>query len=167
MRLLASLICCAALLGLPGCGKSSSGGEGAGDLQILASNSLKDLEFLQPNMEAAVGRKIHIEYTGTVEMADRLRTSGAIAADLAWPASGFYLKLNVPQRIVASDKIMASPVVFALKKPRAEDLGWIHHQPSWDEIAHAVAHEDLALGTTSPVVSDLGLVLHGRLTPTA
>lgn len=154
----AFLICCAAAPGLAGCGKSSSAaGDGAADLQILASNGLQDMEFLRPSMEAAVGRKIHIEYTGTVEMADRLRASGPLAADFVWPASGFYLKMNLPQRIVASEKAMQSPVVFALKKPRAEELGWVRRPPSWDEIAHAVAHEDLALGMTSPIVSDMGL----------
>ncbi len=149
------------LAGLPGCGKSapSRGGSGpSGDeLVILASNGLKDLEFLQKPMEAAIGHRIRFDYAGTVEMADRLRNSGATAADFAWPASGFYLRLNVPQRIVASEKIMQSPVVFALKKPRAEDLGWDKHPPTWDEIAHVVSRDNLALAMTSPVVSDLGL----------
>jgi Ca-activated chloride channel family protein len=143
---------------LAGCGKSApQHGAGGDELVILASNGLKDLEFLQKPMEAATGRHIRFEYAGTVEMADRLRNSGASAADFAWPASGFYLHLNVPQRILASEKIMQSPVVFALKKPRAEDLGWDKHPPTWDEIAAVVSRDNLSLGMTSPVVSDLGL----------
>jgi len=156
-----ALLCVAAGL-LAGCGKTApprgGGGGPAGDeLVILASNGLKDLEFLQRPMEAAVGHRIRFDYAGTVEMADRLRNSGATAADFAWPASGFYLHLNVPQRIYGSERIMQSPVVFALKKPRAEDLGWDKRAPTWDEIAHVVARDELALGMTSPVVSDLGL----------
>src|SRR6516225_9794802 len=139
IRGLLALLCVAAGL-LAGCGKTApprGGGVPGGDeLVILASNGLKDLEFLQKPMEAAVGRRIRFDYAGTVELADRLRNSGATAADFAWPASGFYLHLNVPQRIYGSEKIMQSPVVFALKKPRAEDLGWDKHAPSWDEIAH-------------------------------
>jgi Ca-activated chloride channel family protein len=148
-----------ALCLLAACGKTSPRGGGASgdELVILASNGLKDLEFLQKPMEAAVGRHIRFEYAGTVEMADRLRNSGASAADFAWPASGFYLHLNVPQRILASEKMMQSPVVFALKKPRAEDLGWDKHAPTWDEIAAVVNRDSLGLGMTSPVVSDLGL----------
>lgn len=160
-----TLACCAALvsalMSLAGCGHSSSargGGTQSGDeLVIMASNGLQDLAFLQKPMEAAIGRKIRFDYAGTVEMADRLRLSGASAADLAWPASGFYLRLNAGAKIVASEKIMLSPVVFALKKPRAEDLGWDKKPPSWDDIALVVKRDGLSLGMTSPVVSDLGL----------
>jgi Ca-activated chloride channel family protein len=151
-----------ALCLLASCGKTTPrGGAGTGgdELVILASNGLKDLEFLRKPMEAAVGRRIRFEYAGTVEMADRLRNSGASAADFAWPASGFYLHLNVPQRILAAEKTMQSPVVFALKKPRAEDLGWDKHPPTWDEIAAVVGRDNLGLGMTSPVVSDLGLAV--------
>jgi len=155
------LVLCGVLAGLAGCDHSSSpraGGVQNGDeLVIMASNGLKDLEFLQKPMEAAVGHKVRFDYVGTVEMADRLRNSGASAADFAWPASGFYLRLNAAPKIVASEKIMLSPVVFALKKPRAEDLGWDKKPPTWDEIAHVTGRDTLALGMTSPIVSDLGL----------
>jgi Ca-activated chloride channel family protein len=151
------------LAGLAGCGHSAGSragaGQNGGDLVILASNGLSDLEFLHPAMESAIGRKIRFDYAGTVELTDRVRASGDSAADLAWPASGFYLRLNAGQKIVASEKTMLSPVVFALKKPRAEDLGWDKKAPSWDEIAHVVARDQLSLGMTSPVVSDLGLAV--------
>jgi Ca-activated chloride channel homolog len=155
------LACCVILAVFGSCGRpapSRGGGAQSGDeLVIMASNGLQDLGFLQKPMEAAVGHKIRFDYVGTVEMADRLRNSGAAAADFAWPASGFYLRLNASAKIAASEKIMLSPVVFALKKPRAEDLGWDKKPPSWDEIAHVVGHDGMALGMTSPVVSDLGL----------
>jgi Ca-activated chloride channel family protein len=126
-------------------------------LVILSSNGLKDLEFLRLPMESTTGHKIRFEYTGTVEMADLLRNSGSQAADFVWPASSFYLRLNAQQKILASEKIMQSPVVFALKKPRAEELGWDKRAPSWDEIGRSVSRESISLGMTSPVVSDLGL----------
>ncbi|MDB5973248.1 MAG: hypothetical protein JWR07_8, partial [Nevskia sp.] len=122
------LACCIILAVFGSCGRtapSRGGGAQSGDeLVIMASNGLQDLGFLQKPMEAAVGHKIRFDYVGTVEMADRLRNSGASAADFAWPASGFYVHLNASAKIAASEKIMLSPVVFALKKPRAEDLGW-------------------------------------------
>lgn len=149
---------CLILVLAAGCGKSSNDSATRGaELTILASNGLKDLEFLQAPMEAAVGRKIRFQYVGAVEMADRLRSSGAYAADFAWPASGFYLRLNVPEKILATEDIMQSPVVFALKKPRAEELGWDRRPPTWDDIAHTVAREQLSLAMSSPIVSDLGL----------
>jgi Ca-activated chloride channel family protein len=155
----AAVLCLLLLAAAAGCGRSGSGAAGGQDteLVILASQGLQDLDFLQAPMEAAVGRKIRFEYTGAVEMADRLRSSGSYAADFVWPASGFYLRLNVPQRILASEDIMQSPVVFALKKPRAEELGWERRPPSWAEIAQTVVHDQLSLATASPVVSDLGL----------
>lgn len=155
-----ALLLAPALLGLAACGPASrnTGGQhGGNELVIVASNGLKDLEFLQPQMEAAVGKKIRLEYAGTVEMADKLRESGANVADFAWPASGFYLHLNVPQRILATEKIARSPVVLGLKRTRAEELGWLRQAPTWEEIARTVKKENLALGMTNPIASDLGL----------
>ncbi len=155
------LACCVILAVFGSCGRPAAprggGAQNGDELVIMASNGLQDLDFLQKPMEAAIGRKIRFDYVGTVEMADRLRLSGSSAADLAWPASGFYLRLNAATKIAASEKIMLSPVVFALKKPRAEDLGWDKKPPSWDEIALVVKRDGLPLGMTSPVVSDLGL----------
>lgn len=155
------LACCVILAVFGSCGRPAAprggGAQNSDELVIMASNGLQDLTFLQKPMEAAIGRKIRFDYVGTVEMADRLRLSGSSAADLAWPASGFYLRLNAATKIAASEKIMLSPVVFALKKPRAEDLGWDKKPPSWDEIALVVKRDGLPLGMTSPVVSDLGL----------
>ena len=143
--------------GLVACDEPGAPAAKNNELIVLASNGLKDLEFLQPGMEAAAGAKIRFEYAGTVEMADRLRESGPTIADFAWPASGFYLQLNAPQRVLSSQKIVRSPVVLGLKKPRADELGWTREAPSWSEIADAVAKDKLALGMTNPIASDLGL----------
>jgi len=127
---------------------------GVPELTLLGGTELRDLAFLQPQMEAAAGIRIRFEYAGPMEMVDRVRTGGI---DLAWPTDGLYLRMNLPQKILAATPIMRSPVVLALKKPRAEELGWTHRAPSWPEIGHAVQRDQLALGMTSPVASDLGL----------
>jgi Ca-activated chloride channel family protein len=153
---------CALLLVLGGCGHSTGGddGRGAGELVILASNEVRDLEFLKGPMEAAVGAPIRFDFCGAVEMADRLRDSAAAQppqVDLAWPASGIYMRLNAPRAIIAATSITWSPVVLGLKKDRAAQLGWDRNPPSWEEIAQAVVKENLTLGMTSPIASDLGL----------
>jgi Ca-activated chloride channel family protein len=149
----------AALL-LAACGHSNRGTSiqhSNSELVILASNGLKDLEFLKGPMEAAAGMPIRFEYAGTLELVDRLRDSGAVDTDFAWPASGFFVQISVPQRILATAEIARSPVVLGLKRPRAEALGWARQPPTWDEIALAVKRENLSLGMTNPIASDLGL----------
>ncbi|MBL6750709.1 MAG: substrate-binding domain-containing protein [Nevskia sp.] len=149
-----------AALALSACGHANRGTSiqsGNAELVILASNGLKDLEFLKGPMEAAAGRPIRFQYAGTLELVDRLRESGAVDTDFAWPASGFFVRINVPQKILAEAEIARSPVVLGLKRARAHDLGWDRQAPSWDEIAQTVRRENLSLGMTNPIASDLGL----------
>jgi Ca-activated chloride channel family protein len=147
---------CALLLSLlaAACQRSQTPASSAPELTLLGGSELKDLSFLQPQMEAAAGVRIRLDYAGPTEMVDRVRAGGI---DLAWPADGLYLRMNSSQPILAATPIMRSPVVLGLKKSRADELGWTRRAPSWQEIGRAVQRDQLALGMASPIASDLGL----------
>jgi Ca-activated chloride channel family protein len=150
---------CLALFGLDACGPGGRGSDRGtqhtgGELLILAGPEQKALEFLQPQMEAAVGRPLRFEYAGMVGMVDRIDAGKEY--ELAWPASSRYVALAVPGRISAQAPTMLSPVLLGLKQDRVRQLGWDRHQPHWDEIVHAIRREKLLFGMSNPAASSAG-----------
>lgn len=141
----------AASLLLDACGL----GRGA-PLHILAGSELKDLQFLQPRMEKAVGRRLVFDYVGTLDMIDRLGAAPNTQYALAWAASNKYLSLALPGRAKAADKTMLSPVVLGVKRSTAQALGWDRQAPTWATIAAAVKAGKFAFAMTNPTASNSG-----------
>ncbi|MDB5988488.1 MAG: hypothetical protein JWR16_3541, partial [Nevskia sp.] len=55
---------------------------------ILASDDLKNLAYLQPDLERVVGRKVQIEYSRVTDMADRVNQADAAQTiDIVRPTS--------------------------------------------------------------------------------
>ncbi len=127
---------------------------------ILASEDLRNLAYLQPGMEAAIGHKIRIEYSRVTDMVDRVNASDASQKfDLVWPTSHIFLQDLAPGRIVSSDSIARSPLVLGLKHERAAELGWDKRAPTWGEIMQVARREEgLNLGMANPAGSEVGLL---------
>ena len=128
-------------------------------LSILAGSELKDLEFLQPEMERAAGMPIHWTYSGTLDMVDALNQPPAASTphyDFAWAASGKYLSLAAPGKIKNSEKIMLSPVILGVKQSVAHTLGWDRQDPTWAEVAAAARAGKFRYGMTNPTASNSG-----------
>ncbi|MGH8446022.1 MAG: substrate-binding domain-containing protein [Solimonas sp.] len=129
----------------------------AGALRILAGSELKDLQFLQAEMEKAAGTSIQWKYSGTLEMVDQLNDAQtAEANDVVWAASGKYLSLATAGKVKASNKIMLSPVILGVKQSSAKRLGWDRTPPTWGEIAQAAKAGKFAYGMTNPTASNSG-----------
>lgn len=150
---------------LTACERSHSGGRAhpgaAGEtLTILASEDLKDLAFLEPGMEQALGHKLRFEYARVTDMVDRVNGAAATEDfDLVWPTSRIYLQDLALGKILASESIARSPLVLGLKHERAEELGWDKRAPTWTEIAQVARREEgLNLGMANPAASELGLL---------
>ena len=109
----AALVLVAGALG--GCG-----GDSSKTLSILAGSELKDLEPLFPDIKQATGVTLEPTYIGTLEGAEKI--AGGEPADAAWFSHGKYLSLlpGAGSRIVASEKIMLSPVVMGVRKSVAD-----------------------------------------------
>ena len=124
-------------------------------LSILAGSELKDLEFLKPELEQAVGMPIRWVYSGTLDMVDAINAP-APAADVVWAASGKYLSLAAPGKVKASEKIMLSPVILGVKQSAAIKLGWVKKSPTWAEVAAAVKQGGFRYGMSNPTASNSG-----------
>lgn len=134
---------------------SAESGKAFEGLTILAGSELKDLEFLQAEMERAAGTSIQWKYSGTLDMVDAINAPQP-EADLVWAASGKYLSLAAPGKVKASEKIMLSPVILGVKQSTASKLGWASKSPTWGEVAAAVKAGQFSYGMTNPTASNSG-----------
>lgn len=131
----------------------------AGTLRVLAGSELKDVEPLLGDLRAATGVNLHLDYTGTLDGAERLANGEAY--DLAWFSSAHYLTLLTQQggrsQPVASERIMLSPVVLGVRRSVATGLGWTGSKPvTWSDVAAAAKAGRLRYGMTNPAASNSG-----------
>jgi Ca-activated chloride channel family protein len=151
--LLAALALGASLLA--GCGSAE---DPANTLTVLAGSELKDLEPLFPEIAKATGVTLKLTYSGTLEGAERI--AGGEPADAAWFSHGKYLSLlpGAGARIVASERIMLSPVVIGVRKSIADAFGWTGNDAvTWKDIEAKAADGSFRFAMTNPAASNSGL----------
>ena len=86
---------------------------------VLAGSELEDLSSMFDQIQASTGVRLEIQYTGSLDGAERLMAGEAF--DLAWFSHGKYLSLlqGANKRILAQGKIMLSPVILGVKESKA------------------------------------------------
>jgi Ca-activated chloride channel family protein len=112
--------------------------------------------------EFAEQENVRIEFThqGSVDTMLELQ-GGAEAYDAIWPASSIWLDLGDTQNVVQQKKsIMATPVVFAVKQPIAEELGWVGRDVTVEEILAAAESGQIRFMTTSATQSNSGAMAY-------
>jgi Ca-activated chloride channel family protein len=105
---------------------------------------------------------VRIEFThqGSVDTMLELQ-AGATAYDAVWPASSIWLDLGDTQHLVQQTKsIMATPVVFAVKQPIAERLGWVGRDVRVEDILAAAESGQIRYMTTSATQSNSGAMAY-------
>ena len=127
-------------------------------LTVLAGSELKDIEPLLPDLQKATGVQLKLSYIGTLEGAEQI--AGGDASDAAWFSHGKYLSLlpGAGSRIVASEKIMLSPVVIGVKDSVARKFGWADNpNVTWKDIEARSADGSFHFAMTNPAASNSGL----------
>jgi len=149
-----TVLLCALLVA--GCG--ASGGDDDGALRVLAGSELKDVQPLLEQLEKDTGVKLELEFTGTLEGAERLAQGEKPA--MAWYPSSRYLDLltrDGPNQPVASERTMVSPVVIGVKRSVARRFGWDGGaQVTWRDIADKAQAGTFKFGMTNPAASNSG-----------
>ncbi len=151
-----AVLVCALLVA--GCGGSRGGDDDDGALRVLAGSELKDVQPLLEQLEKDTGVKLELEFTGTLEGAERLAQGEKPA--MAWYPSSRYLDLltrNGPNQPVASERTMVSPVVIGVKHSVARRFGWDGGaQVTWRDIADKAQAGAFKFGMTNPAASNSG-----------
>ena len=139
-------------LGLVGCSES----EPQQSITLLSGSENKSLYPIVEEFAKKEGIDIQIKGRGSVDIMLDIRNGTEAEADIVWPAASLWLELGDRDRVVKHEKsIMRSPVVFWVKKSKAEALGWVGTDTSLDDIVEA-SESGLAFGMTSATQSNSG-----------
>jgi Ca-activated chloride channel homolog len=124
-------------------------------LRILAGSEVRPLA---PDIVAtaqAAGIAVKIEYSGTLDLVDRINQGESFDAIL--PPEDAYPQLALQRRPQASERLFYSRVTLGVKQSKAQALGWDSKAPSWKEIAAAVHDGRLSYAMTNPASSNSGM----------
>jgi Ca-activated chloride channel family protein len=125
-------------------------------LAVLSGSENRELEPILDEFTASTGVKITMTYKGSVDIMTELQT-GAPDYDGVWPANSIWISMGDNQHIVTHEKsIMASPVVFGIRKSLAEKLGFSGGAVSVGDILSAIERGDLNFAMTSATQSNSG-----------
>ncbi len=133
--------------------------DGPTTLRIIAGSEVKDLVPILTEAEAAIGVKVELKYSGTLDGTQLVSSGGADGLyDATWFPNNRYLSLlpGATSAIGSSVKIMSSPVVLGLRPDVAAHLGWKNTAPTWAEIAKAASEGKFTYGMTNPAASNSG-----------
>jgi len=98
-------------------------------LTIVAGSENKTLEPLMQDWAKRNNVALTVTYLGSVDIARALEQGKSGAYDAVWPANSLWIALGDTQKVVKhASSILRSPVVLALKKPIAVQLGWVGRQ---------------------------------------
>lgn len=126
-------------------------------LKIVSGSENKSLEALVTQLGKQHGVNITMTYLGSVDISRELQKGAACPYDAIWPASSLWLSLGDNGHVTKHAKsIMRSPVVFAVKKPVAERLGWIGKEIAVRTILDAAEAGQLRFVMTSATQSNSG-----------
>ena len=104
-------------------------------LTIVSGSENKSLEALVTQLAREHGVQVTLTYLGSVDIGRELQKGTACPYDAVWPASSLWIALGDTQHVVKhAQSIMRSPVVFAVKIPLAEQLGWMGKEVSVRDI---------------------------------
>lgn len=130
---------------------------GADALTILAGSELKDMEPILRQASEKTGVKLNIEYTGTIDGVDRIK-SGA-NYDMAWFSQSkyFYDTDENAKKIKQSEKVMFSPVVVGMREKSYLSSGLATQKHiSWANLYDVVSKKGYKYAMTDPSASNTG-----------
>ncbi len=99
-------------------------------------------------------------YQGSVDTMLDIQ-AGADPYDAVWPASSIWLNLGNTDGVVSDiESIMGSPVVFGVKRSKAEELGWIGADVTVADILAAVESDTITFMMSSATQSNSGAMAY-------
>lgn len=155
------------LLILISCSSEDSSSEGSGDsnfgksskngtLRIVSGSENKELEDLFEEFSKKEGIKVEVDYLGSLDIMRSL-TDENIDYDAVFPASSIWLNMGDENHILKHEKsISQTPIIFGIKKSKAEELGFVGKDVSVKDIIGAIEDERLSFAMTNASQSNSG-----------
>lgn len=125
------------------------------NFRIISSYDNKDLEDIIEKYADENNINVDIEYSGTLEIMERLNAGEEFDAILASNSMWLYM-LNDNISVKNSKSISINPVVFGMKKSKAEELGFTSKEVKLQDILQAIKDKKLKFAMTSATQTNTG-----------
>ncbi len=137
-----------------GSSKLSNNNSGA-DLNIISSYDNKDIANLIEEYATKNNVSINIEYAGALDIMQRLNSGEKFDAILTSNSMWLYM-LDDNISVKNSKSISINPVVFGIKKSKAEELGFIGKNLKLQDILNEIEKKNLKFAMTSATQTNTG-----------
>lgn len=172
LAILIAVVLMTMIYGLSGCGSSDGGseesggtsdlaaqstlGSGSKTLRILSGSENKELEPIIEKYAKKNHVKIEMTYQGSLDIMRQLGEKN-FGYDAVWPASSIWMNAgDTLHRVKHAESVCQSPVVFGIRKPLAEELGFVDREVSVNDILEAILAGRLKFCMTSATQSNSG-----------
>ena len=125
--------------------------------KIIASSENLAIERILTNFAKKNNINLKIEYAGTIEIMDILN-SNTKEYDAVWASNSIWLYMIDSDKVSISNSKSTSinPVVFAIKKSKAEQLGFVGRDITTNEIVEAIKSGNLKFTMPNPTQTNAG-----------
>ena len=125
------------------------------EFKIISSTENKDLEPVIRKYARDNNIDLDIEYAGTIDIMDRL--NGGEKFDAVWTSNSIWLyMLNNSSKVKNSKSTSINPVVFGIKKSKANELGFIGKDIYTKDILSAIKSKKLKFSMSSATQTNTG-----------
>ena len=123
---------------------------------IISSSENEDLEDIIQNYAKSKGYKVDIEYAGTLDIMQKLNAGEKY--DAVWISNSIWLYMVDSDKVKVSDSKYTSinPVIFGIKKSKAEELGFTNKDVYTKDIVNAIAAGKLKFSMSNPTSTNSG-----------
>lgn len=123
---------------------------------IISSTENKDLEDYIINYAKSEGIDVKIEYSGTIDIMDKLNSGEKY--DAVWTSNSIWLYMLDSSKVKTSEAKSTSinPVIFAIKKSKAEELGFVGKDIYTKDIVSAIRDGKLKFSMSNPTQTNTG-----------
>ena len=123
---------------------------------ILSSQENKPLQYIIEKYANEKGYTVNFEYQGTLEIMNTLNNSSS-NYDAVWLSNSIWgYMLNNSVSLSNSKCTSINPVVFGIKKSKAEELGFVGKEVYTKDILNAISSKKLKFSMSNPTTTNSG-----------
>lgn len=127
--------------------------------KMIASTENKGLEGILQKFANKNHIDLKIDYAGTIEIMDKLNQGEEY--DAVWCSNSIWLyMLNENITVKNSKSTSINPVIFGIKKSKAQELGFIGKDVYTKDILNAIKQNKLKFSMSSPTQTNTGMVAY-------
>jgi len=127
----------------------------ANEFKVISSSENKDLEPIIQKYAKQNNINLEIEYAGTIDIMDKLNNNEEY--DAVWTSNSIWLyMLNNSSKVKNSKSTSINPVVFGIKKSKANELGFVGKEVYTKDILSAIKSNKLKFSMSSATQTNTG-----------